>query len=452
MSKDTENNVPDNNDDRIHPNPHDRGSARIFKVNIDESELDSNIMPEKPDYKGEVYFINHKRDEHSINTREKSGSYSAVNGKTSTKKKKKRLSSKSFIITIVSIIVVATILLSTLALSCFNDILPTTNRSDAQVLVKIPNNATTSQIIDMLDENGLIKQRTFCKLFMSIMKRMEHLSSEPVYLGGTYYVSQSMGLERMINEFKEEQTAAKTVTLMFPEGWTIYQIFNKLEHYEVCKADHLYTAIDDIIDSYDFTSKLGDIDGRYSPLEGYFFPDTYEFYVGENANSVLKRFLDNFKEKWTDEYSERAKNLGLSIDEVINIASIIQKEAADIEQMSLISSVIHNRLDDPVNFPTIDCDSTYEYISNYVAPIAGNTKASALMKTYNTYICVRLPAGPICSPGIDAIEATLKPADTDYFFFQHDKSGKIYMAKTADEHENNSLAVAKSNSDMNNDD
>jgi len=449
MSKDAENNAPGNKEEKVYPNPDDRGPARIFKVNIDENELNTDILPEKPNYKGEVYFVNHKRNEHTAIPSEKNKTKLSDKGKEN--KKKRKSYSKPLIISVVSIILVATTLLSTIALSCFNDILPTTNRSDSQVLIKIPNNATTSQIIDLLDENGLISQRIFCKVFMKLMQRIKKMSSEPKYLGGTYYVSQSMGLERMLNEFKEEQTAAETVTLMFPEGWTMYQIFNKLERYEVCKADYLYTAVDDIVGSYDFTSKLGSIDGRYSPLEGYFFPDTYEFYIGENANSVLKRFLDNFKEKWTDDYDERAKELGLSIDEVIIIASIIQKEAADTEQMSLISSVIHNRLNDPANFPTIDCDSTYEYISNYVAPVAGSTKAAALMNTYNTYLCVGLPAGPICSPGTDAIEAALNPANTDYLFFQHDKSGKIYLAKTGEEHDKNSLAVAKANSDMNND-
>ncbi|HZJ78647.1 MAG TPA: endolytic transglycosylase MltG [Clostridia bacterium] len=440
---------------KMHPDPKDRGSGRIFKVNISEDDLNSNsdsdapCNQQRPDYKGEVYFANYSNSEHNGNNLPKPRSQPSTQKNKSKGPKKQRVS-KLLLVSVISGILIATTLLSSIVLSCFNDVLPTTNRSDAQVLVKIPNDATTSQIIDYLDDNGLIKQRIFCKFFMSTMSKLKKSKKEPIYLGGTYYLSQTMGLERMLNELKEEQTAAETVTLLFPEGWTIYQMFNKIEEYEVCKAEHLYTAINDILNSYDYSKDLGNIEGRYLPLEGYYFPDTYEFYIGENANSVTKRFLDNFKEKWNDDYVARAKVLDLTIDEVINIASIIQKEAANKEQMGMVSSVIHNRLRDPINYPTIDCDSTYEYISKFVEPITGKTKASALMKTYNTYSCVALPAGPICSPGEDAIEAALYPENSVYYFFQHDNYGKIYMAKTAAEHDKNSLKVAKANSNIEN--
>ena len=102
--------------------------------------------------------------------------------------------------------------------------------------------------------------------------------------------------------------------------------------------------------------------------EGYLFPDTYDFYVDADPNYVITKFLDNFNSKWEDEYDKRAAELGLSRDEIITIASIIQKEAANSDQMKVISSVIHNRLNHQADYPTLGCDSTALYISNYVTP------------------------------------------------------------------------------------
>jgi UPF0755 protein len=152
------------------------------------------------------------------------------------------------------------------------------------------------------------------------------------------------------------------------------------------------------------------------------------------------------KKKWTEEYEARRIELGLSRDEVLTIASIIQREAASKKQMGLVSSVIHNRLNHSVSWPLLGCDSTANYISTYVAPNVSFSQATAYENAYDTYIQPGLPPGPICNPGDDAINAALYPDDTNYYYFRHDKYGQIYMATTQSEHDANGREVLRVNS------
>ena len=304
-----------------------------------------------------------------------------------------------------------------------------------------PENRSYSDIIDILKENKLIKRKLFCKLFVKYRG-----FDDEEYLSGNYYLNRKMGVEGMLKDLMVAPVTADTITLSFPEGWTIQQIVEKLEKNEVCDSARLYAAIkSSTYDKYKFISDITDNKSRYLKLEGYLFPDTYDFYVGADANYVIKKFLDNFDKKWEDGYDARAEKLGCTRDQIITIASIIQKEAADADQMKLISSIIHNRLKDSANYPTLGCDSTAIYISNYVTPVVGENQGKLLYDFYDTSAVKGLPPGPICNPGMDAIKAALYPEDTNYYFFAHDKSGNIYTASTLNEHRNNLVKIIQAN-------
>jgi UPF0755 protein len=161
--------------------------------------------------------------------------------------------------------------------------------------------------------------------------------------------------------------------------------------------------------------------------------------VGESASSVVKKFLSNGDSKITEEHRKRAEELGYSMQEIITIASIIQMEAGSEEQMKTISAVLHNRLSDKTNYPSLGCDSTSDYITNKVAPSLSSTSAHTA-DYYQTYYStassstvVGLPEGPICNPGLAAIEAALYPEDNDAYYFFHDSNGNLYTAKTYSE-------------------
>jgi UPF0755 protein len=408
------------------------GSKVRNSFEYETDRFDDTYSNDQPTYKGEVYFSNPPKSD-----------ISKLTGTRKISRKKIRRKEKITILLMISVILVFSALLSSIAISCVDDILAI-NRSGEIVSVNIPEGASTNQIIKILNENGLIKQRIFCDIFIGLVSKFEK-SKTPKYLNGVYYVKSNMGLEAMLNEFKSVQVAAKTIKLVFPEGLSIYQIIDKLDENDVCKSDYLFAALKETKFNYSFVSQIKDNDARTQPLEGYFFPDTYEFYINENANSVIRRFLSNFNNKWTAAYSKRADKLGLTIDQTIIIASIIQKEAADSEQMPLISSVIHNRLDHPADYPALGFNSTGDYIRNIVKPVLGDAKANEYMQFYSTFITQGLPPGPICNPGIDAIEAALYPQNTNYYYFQHDDSGKIYLASTLAEQNANTLAVLRAN-------
>ena len=413
-----------------------------FEVHIEEDiTLPPTADDHQPKYNGEIYFSNRKPTKRV---------QSAPVQQKKPQSKKKAAFGHSFVGVFCAVVLVISTALSAFAITCINDILAF-GRSDEKVTISIPNGSTTDEIIDILADNDLVKQKTFCKLFYKGFTFIKNINkknkpAEPVYFGDIYYVEKNMGLEGYLTEFREEAKTAETVTLVFPEGWTIYQIFDKLDEYGVCKKSELIASVTNAAFDYDFLNILPNNPNRTFKLEGYLYPDTYEFYEESNANSVIRKLLDGSKNKWTDEYEKRRIELGLTRDEVIIIASIIQREAADVDQMGLVSSVLHNRLNHPVSWPLLGCDSTANYIKYFVAPNITPAQGLAYQQYYDTYISQGLPPGPICNPGDDAIKAALFPEDTNYYYFRHDKYGQIYMARTQAEHDRNGTEVLKVNS------
>ena len=346
---------------------------------------------------------------------------------------------------IIGVCIAAAILLSTYTISCMNDIFAVNRDSETVVTVNIPAEANTKSVLKILQQNDLIEHRHFCSLFAKMMQ-----FKDDNYLTGVYYVTASMGVEKMLTTFKQPTTTGETVTLTFPEGYTVDQIVQKLEKYEVCSAAALYQTMKevDFSSEFSFIASMDNKESRYRLLEGYLYPDTYEFYIGESPSSVLRKFLNNFNKKWTDEYAAQAEKLGMSVDDIITLASIVQKEAYGAEQSPLVSSVLHNRLNKSGLYPSLQCDSTEEYINEYIKP---NTQDAAQLSKftnlYSSYKCAGLPVGSICNPGDDAIKAALYPEKTDYYFFAHDVNKKLYLARNDSERRSNNLAILNANSE-----
>ena len=236
----------------------------------------------------------------------------------------------------------------------------------------------------------------------------------------------------IINELKPTTTAIPTVRITFREGLTAEECGKLLEENGVCSLDDFLAAVNSPAESYDFLSGITNPQERPFILEGYLFPDTYEFYYDMDAQAVLKKFLNNYETKIKPEYVERADELGYTMDEIIRIASIIQEEAVDSE-MKTVSSVLHNRLNS--SYGKLECDVTIFYLNNHVKPYVEDV--SVYSPLYNAYKFSGLPAGPITNVGINAIEAALYPADTDYYFFLTDSDMNFHYAVTWKEHSKN---------------
>ncbi len=429
-----------------------REVVKNFKLQIDEEEYnkpayEEPAQPVKRDKS--VYFAGRKPSKAQLehrNAQEKAREEKKKAVAEQRAKDRDKVEKLRRIVTVV-IIFFCSAVLSTYGISCINDVLAL-NRKDELVTVSIEKDADYKDIIDALGDSGLIKHEWFCKL----ITKFRHFD-EKSYLNGLHYLTADMGVEGMLTAMLENQTSDKTIRLSFPEGWTIPQIINKLDENNVCPAEYIYTALKEVEFEYGFIDSIPQDSARCYALEGYIFPDTYDFFVsekqngiGENPTSIINKFLGNFESKWSEVYTKRAEELGLTKDEVIIIASIIQKEAADKSQMGKVSSVIHNRLNNPSSYPTLGCDSTKKYVSSYLAPVLGTAGASSYLSGYDTNsIRSGLPVGPICNPGVDAIEAALNPDDTDYFYFCHNEAGKIYMAKTYSEFQANWAQVLRDN-------
>ena len=233
------------------------------------------------------------------------------------------------------------------------------------------------------------------------------------------------------------ESVVNTVTVTIPEGTSASQIAELLEEKGVCSAQDFLSAVNNPENLSLISENIENADERAFLLEGYLFPDTYEFYLNSSGQSALKRFTDNLNAKLKPEYYDRARALGYTMDEIITIASIIQEEAGNPAEMNDVSSVIHNRLDS-YDYPYIQCDVAIVYLERYVKPYFTEEEYEELTYNYNIVSKRRgLPAGAITNPGTAAIEAALYPSDTDYYYFVTDEDGNYYYANTYAGHREN---------------
>lgn len=222
------------------------------------------------------------------------------------------------------------------------------------------------------------------------------------------------------------------VRVTIPEGYSVAQTFELLVKKGVCSSTYeLFSACN----TYDYSyytliSELEDNENRCFRLEGYLFPDTYEFFRLSSAQDAIGRFLKNAEKKLTEEMRLRAKELGFSINEILTIASIIEKEINIASEMPNIASILYNRIDRSMR---LQVDAASYYVERYIKPFIDGD-INRYNSFYNTYKCAALPAGPICSPGSKAIHAALYPAETNALFFLSDSKGNYYYSETYEEH------------------
>lgn len=335
------------------------------------------------------------------------------------------------------------IIISVFLIGCVNDVLAIGRDGETSVEVVLPNNADTVTAVDVLKDAGLIKNKLFCTVFIKAMGY-----SDKNYLPGVYYFTENMGVEKMIKRFKTSSTRGALISITIPEGYTIDKIFERLEKNNICTASALYKTINevDFSSEYKFIPGAGTKKDAYHVLEGYFFPATYEFEQGADPATVVRAFLNAFQQHWTDEYAKKADELGMSVDDIVNLASIIEKEGANAKQFTQISSVLHNRLNKSGLYPLLECNSTKDYVTNTItARVTSKSELNKYISNYSTYEHEGLPVGAICNPGQAAIEAALNPEVNQYYFFAHDNKRNIYLAETMEQHDANRRKIAQLN-------
>lgn len=359
-----------------------------------------------------------------------------VQAKSNTKKKKKsaKKSKKKLRNGIIYTVFVVgfSIVLSIVMIYAIYDIFGF-NKEEGQVVVSVERDTSISKLSKLLKENGIIKQPGIFQLYAGLK------DVEP-YNAGEYTLNKNMSYDQIIYSMQSQSKEYNTVMVTITEGQSLVEISKILEENGVCSASEFIDALQTRSFGFDFEDQIPTDTGIYFPYEGYLFPDTYEFFLDENVDSVIKKFFVNFDSKITDEMKERMDELGMTLHETLTLASIIQKEAGSNEEMKRVSSVFHNRLNNPAAFPTLQSDVTIFYVNDYIKPYSDSQE---LYDSYNTYRCHGLPIGPITNPGLDAINAALYPEDTPYYFFVTDSDGKYYYAETLAEHEANCAEAEK---------
>lgn len=324
-------------------------------------------------------------------------------------------------------------------------------REDNVLKVEIPKGAKKNEIVDILFEKGVINQPTFFKAYLFLTKGSQK------FIPGTFEIKTKLDYEAIVNYLQSNANRLDSdiVDVTIPEGKNVMEIASILENNEICSADEFIQACNssDFDKSYAFLKEKKSSDVQYK-LEGYLFPDTYSFYKNIEPKSVIKKFLNNFNNKiskklLTDDSNEKVsvktllEKKSMSIDDFVNFASLIQAEASGDTDMLGVASVIENRLNtskngglspfgDAIN-GCLALDSTvwYPYRSKEKVP---QEIREMYESPYDTYKFKGLPKGPICNPGMTAMEAVLNHNPTQYYFYCHNKDGKTFYAKTFSEH------------------
>lgn len=222
----------------------------------------------------------------------------------------------------------------------------------------------------------------------------------------------------------------ETVRVTITEGMTLTQIFKKLEANGVCSFDDLMKTAESYDYSYYPLIAARPSNTRAFKLEGYLFPNTYDFYKNEKPQDAIGRFLRVGEKYITSQDRAKARAMGYSMDQILTVASIIEKEGANPNEVRKIAAVIYNRLEAGKQ---LQMDSGIYYIERSVKPYTSGD-VNRYNSLYNMYKCKGLPAGSICNPGARTINAALDPADVNYLYFCHDSSAKYYYADTYEEH------------------
>ncbi|MBR1842707.1 MAG: endolytic transglycosylase MltG [Oscillospiraceae bacterium] len=295
---------------------------------------------------------------------------------------------------------------------------------DGKEITKSVTIADIDAVADMLYDEGLIKYKWLFKLFCSFSNGAEKIRA------GSYILKTDYDYRALIYGMNLKNGKRVEVDVTIPEGFTVRQIVELLDEKGVCDASDMWNSLRNDEFSYEFVS--AEIPRADNALEGYLFPDTYTFYMGDTASRVIGKLLSNFSKKWTDEYSERAKELGYTQREIITIASLIEKEAGADAERATIASVIYNRLRDGGSgtnyYLQIDA-SLY-----YAAAEAGVEMSIDIDSPYNTYRNQGLTPGPIANPGLASIKAALNPESTKYYYYALGKDHVHHFFATLEEH------------------
>ncbi len=343
-------------------------------------------------------------------------------------------------------IILLVLLLAAAAFAAFSVLGDINGRDELgqEVTVTVEQGESSTSIAESLKEAGVIRYPTVFRYYLRYTGQAANLQY------GDFTLNQGASYDSIISTLSQ-YAKRDSVTVTFPEGITAQRFAQLMEEAGLCTAEEfLDVANNGDFSQYEFWNEIPEDPDRFMKCEGYLFPDTYAFFVDDSVYNYVDKLYAEFDAKVTPEMRQRADELGMTLEEVVTLASFVQEEAGNAED-ARVSAVFHNRLAEGSPFPRLESNaSSYvqnpednNYIYNWIAPYYGGWEniPQNIYNAYNTYELNGLPAGPISNPGIDAIQAALYPdqeyLDGGYYFFVTDKNGQYYYAKTKSEHDAN---------------
>ena len=343
-------------------------------------------------------------------------------GKAADKDKPKRRVPRSVIY--ISCVIVVSLLLTIVSWRAIRDCFAFHNKVSEDIPIVVEDGEGLSTITGKLSDADIIDFPLAFRLYYSLIKKNTNVQY------GTHYVNEVDCYDTILRKLSEATESRETAEFLVTEGKTQADVISII-------ANAGFASRADLTEAINFTQFgdfrfLNELPERSARLEGYLFPAKYEIYAGESATSIIIRMLKKFDSVFDELMYDRAKELGMTVDEVITLASIIQAEAGSEDEMPNVSSVFHNRLNNP-SYGYLQSCATVQYTMTERKDVLTRDDISVDNK-YNTYKYPGLPVGPICNPGLVAIEAALYPADTDYYYFVSDGKGTNVFSCTYAEH------------------
>lgn len=302
---------------------------------------------------------------------------------------------------------------------------PYNKNNKEDIVIDIPTGSTLSQVTNILKENNLIKNKTLFKLYVRVNNNSSKLKS------GKYLFNQTYSNKEIIKDLSKGKVYNDGIKITVPEGSTSFEIMDVLVKNKLGEKN-VYEEL--INNPKEFKGKFKFLDDeKIKSLEGFLYPSTYYFNEKQSEKEVLEHMLETFDSKYTDKLQKKQNELNKSLYEVINLSSIVEKEAVLDEDRPIIASVFYNRI--KINMP-LQSDATIQYIfKERKKSITYNDLK--IDSPYNTYKVVGLPPTPIANPGIKSIEAVLYPENTEYLYFVATIEGGNTYSKTYEEHVKN---------------
>lgn len=326
------------------------------------------------------------------------------------------------------------------------------------ITLSVEEGTSPAAIADMLEEQGVIKHSLFFKAYLKLTGSSDRLQY------GDFTLQAGMGYDDIIEKLSQTKPR-ETVWVTIPEGSTVFQFASRMEEAGLCTADEFIDAANNgDYSDIGFWSHIDADPDTFMKAEGYLFPETYEFYADETPENIVRKLYQQFDKEITPDMYARMEELGMSLREVITLASLVQEEAGDPANQAGVAGVFYNRLKPDSPYPRMGSDVTWYYLSDFVFPYyaklngvdASEGQSVTPENIKNAYYTgdndpnsrIGLPAGPLSCPGRDAIKAALYPEEHDYYFFLTDKAGKYYYARTYEEHQQNLKAAEAVNASL----